>query len=250
MKEAMRTLKSNPLYKLVKESILARIADGEWAPGTFLPCETALAGEYQVSHGTLRRALNELTREHRLTRYQGKGTAVAILDSHQALFKFFQIRSKDGGRSLPTSKNLMIYSGVGDREGATEEESRTFGIEPGAAVIRMRRVRFIDQRPLCNEYISLPGAIFQGIEDVPLETIPNTLYDYFQQRFNVTISSAKEWVSAVRADVDDAKVLEIEAGTPVLRVERICFDIMGKPVERRVSNMHTDGYYYYSELAG
>ena len=158
----MRALKSNPLYKLVKESILTRIADGEWAPGTFLPCETALAEEYQVSHGTLRRALDELTREHRLTRYQGKGTAVALLDSDQALFKFFQIRRKDGSHPLPTSKNIRITSGSGVHGGATDEEAFALKIGPGAEVIRIRRVRITDSRPMFNEYITLPATLFRA----------------------------------------------------------------------------------------
>lgn len=69
-----------PLYEQVKKAILNRIIAGEWGPGSFLPSEIALAKEYGVSQGTLRKALNALTREKRLVRYQGKGTAVAVLD--------------------------------------------------------------------------------------------------------------------------------------------------------------------------
>ncbi|MFW5489677.1 MAG: GntR family transcriptional regulator [Desulfovibrio sp.] len=246
----MRALKSTPLYQQVKESILSRIADGEWAPGTFLPCETDLAKEYQVSHGTLRRALDELTREHRLTRYQGKGTAVSILDSDQALFKFFQIRREDGASTLPTSKNIRICSGSGVHKGATHEEADALNIEPGAAVVRLRRVRLVDHRPLFNEYITVPQQLFQGLENVPLESIPNTLYDFFQQKFNVTISSAHERISAMSASVEDAKRLSIEPHTPILRMDRTCFDIKGTPVEHRVTHMLTDGYHYYIELHG
>ena len=69
-----------PLYEQVKKAILNRIIAGEWGPGSFLPSEIALAKEYGVSQGTLRKALNALTREKRLVRYQGKGTAVAVLE--------------------------------------------------------------------------------------------------------------------------------------------------------------------------
>ena len=75
-----------PLYEQVKKAILDRIIAGEWGPGSFLPSEIALAKEYGVSQGTLRKALNALTREKRLVRYQGKGTAVAVLDEDSALF--------------------------------------------------------------------------------------------------------------------------------------------------------------------
>ena len=69
-----------PLYLQVKEDILDRILKGEWSPGSFLPNEFVLAEQYDVSQGTLRKALNELTAEKHLVRYQGKGTAVAIVD--------------------------------------------------------------------------------------------------------------------------------------------------------------------------
>ena len=80
-----------PLYEQVKKAILNRIIAGEWGPGSFLPSEIALAKEYGVSQGTLRKALNALTREKRLVRYQGKGTAVAVLDEDSSLFPFFHI---------------------------------------------------------------------------------------------------------------------------------------------------------------
>ncbi len=246
----MKPLKATPLYQLVKESILTRIAEGEWAPGTFLPPENVLAREYAVSHGTLRRALDELTRELRLTRYQGKGTAVAILDSDQALFKFFQIRREDGGRSLPTSKNIDLTSGEGKEDGATAKEANALGIEEKAPVIRIRRIRIIDRLPLFNEYITLPQSIFPSMTEESVDSIPNTLYDYYQQRYNVTILRAKEWVSAVAATPDDAKRMAVDVGTPVLRLERICYDIKGKPVEYRITHMLTQGYRYYSQLAG
>lgn len=246
----MRALKAIPLYQLVKESILTRIAEEEWPPGTFLPPENDLAKEYKVSHGTLRRALDELTRELRLTRYQGKGTAVSILDSDQALFKFFKIRREDGGRPLPTSKNISLTSGEGKQEGATAKEAKALGIEEEAPVSRIHRIRIIDSLPLFNEYITLPLSLFPGINKESVDSIPNTLYDYYQQKYKVTISSAKEWLSAVTATPDDVKRIVVEANSPVLRMERICYDIKGNPVEYRITHMVTEGYYYHSQLAG
>ena len=90
-----------PLYAQIKDSILSRIVAGEWSPGSFLPSEMALAEEYGVSQGTLRKALNELTLEKRLVRYQGKGTAVAVLDADSSLFPFFMLYDAAGRRVYP-----------------------------------------------------------------------------------------------------------------------------------------------------
>ena len=98
-----------PLYEQVKKAILNRIIAGEWGPGSFLPSEIALAKEYGVSQGTLRKALNALTREKRLVRYQGKGTAVAVLDEDSSLFPFFLLSFLPGFPSL-TSSSYPIFS--------------------------------------------------------------------------------------------------------------------------------------------
>ena len=109
-----------PLYEQVKKAILNRIIAGEWGPGSFLPSEIALAKEYGVSQGTLRKALNALTREKRLVRYQGKGTAVAVLDEDSSLFPFFLQRQERKTR-LPAFTNLRRAArhAVGRRTGGS-----------------------------------------------------------------------------------------------------------------------------------
>jgi GntR family transcriptional regulator len=63
-------------YMTVADHLAARIASGELAPGARLPRETDLAEEYQVSYGTVRRAMKEL-RERRLVLTQwGEGNIV------------------------------------------------------------------------------------------------------------------------------------------------------------------------------
>lgn len=99
-----------PLYEQVKKAILNRIIAGEWGPGSFLPSEIALAKEYGVSQGTLRKALNALTREKRLVRYQGKGTAVAVLDEDSSLFPFFLLSDRNGNASTRFHKSTAYGS--------------------------------------------------------------------------------------------------------------------------------------------
>ena len=108
-----------PLYEQVKKAILNRIIAGEWGPGSFLPSEIALAKEYGVSQGTLRKALNALTREKRLVRYQGKGTAVAVLDEDSSLFPFFLLSDRNGKRVYPLSQIYGVRLAVGRRTGGS-----------------------------------------------------------------------------------------------------------------------------------
>ena len=113
-----------PLYAQIKDSILSRIVAGEWSPGSFLPSEMALAEEYGVSQGTLRKALNELTLEKRLVRYQGKGTAVAVLDADSSLFPFFMLYDAAGRRVYPLSRTGDIRSGTAEDDEAAAARRR------------------------------------------------------------------------------------------------------------------------------
>lgn len=242
----MKTVNYNPLYKLVKKSILSRIADQEWVPGAFLPSEPELAKEYEVSHGTLRRALDELTRERRLTRHQGKGTAVSLLDSELALFQFFKIYDKNGERVFPTADNIKIAVGMGKREGAVKEEAVKLNIAAGERVVRIQRVRRIKGLPVFNELITVPEKRFPNLQAMPIETLPNTLYDFYQKEYAVTITTAEERLSAIFADKTDAQLLDIPEGTPLLSIVRVCYDIKNEPVEYRRTHMLTQSYSYYA----
>jgi DNA-binding LacI/PurR family transcriptional regulator len=64
------------LYYQVYASLLERIQQGEFPPGSFLPAERQLTEDYGVSRITIIKALNELSREHHIKRQQGRGTVV------------------------------------------------------------------------------------------------------------------------------------------------------------------------------
>ncbi|MDR3043858.1 MAG: GntR family transcriptional regulator [Desulfovibrio sp.] len=234
----------NPLYQQVKESLLRRIATGEWAPGSFLPSEPVLAEEYGVSHGTLRKALNELTAERRVVRYQGKGTAVATFDADEALFRFFRIVSCEDRRTLPISEVLGASPGK-----AAAEEAAALDIALGAPVLRIERVRSLDGVPLLNEHITLSCARMPGIEAIPVGALPNTLYDFFQKRFNVTIAKADESITAVAADKTDAERLGVPVGHPLLAIRRVAMDIEDNPVELRHTRCVTVNFHYRTKLS-
>lgn len=61
----------------VRQSLLSRIAQGEWADGQRLPAERHLAAEYGVARNTLRRALDGITLDGTLVRNVGQGTFMA-----------------------------------------------------------------------------------------------------------------------------------------------------------------------------
>jgi GntR family histidine utilization transcriptional repressor len=70
---------SKPRYQQLKESIIARISNGELQPSDRVPSENELVGATGVSRMTANRALRELNHEGYVERIAGVGTFVADL---------------------------------------------------------------------------------------------------------------------------------------------------------------------------
>jgi len=73
---ARRSAVFAPLYRQIKDLLVESLRRGEWMPGAAIPSETELANRFQVSQGTVRKAIDELASENLLVRRQGKGTFV------------------------------------------------------------------------------------------------------------------------------------------------------------------------------
>jgi len=232
-----------PLYQQIQGLILKRLAKGTWRPGEMLPSETKLASLFGVSQGTVRTALNELAAQNLVVRQQGKGTFVAQHTPQRALFHFFHLVGDDGSRKLPQSRLLGCESGD-----ASQLERERLALPPGARVVRIRRVRTLDTTPVIVESICVPAILFPGLEDTSHAELPNTLYAAYEQRFQVVIAHAVERLKAVAATSEEARMLNLATGSPLLEIERIALGHEHNPIEWRRSRCHTSHYHYLNRL--
>lgn len=231
-----------PLYQQIKEALLTRIVSGEWPPGTFIPSESSLATHYGVSVGTLRKALDALAIEHVVIRHQGKGTVVATHDSDRSLFQFFHLVRLDGTRSLPISRVLIRA-----RRPATQKEAEVLGLEENEDVVHIRRVRDLDEAPALLEDLAVAATHFPALEHEP-PTLPNTLYQLYQQRFSQSVAKAEERLFAVTAGPLEEQELKVAPGSPLLEIHRIARNLQGEALEYRISRCETQRHCYLNEL--
>jgi GntR family transcriptional regulator len=229
-----------PLYRQVKDVLVKRIAEGAWAEGGALPSEPDLAADLGVSHGTVRKALDELAAENLVVRRQGKGTYVARHDEERILFQFFKLIPDTGERRFPDSRILSV-----DVRDADIDASRILNLRKGARVVVIERVRMLANKICISERIVLPKALFPAIEK---RELPNNLYELYRAEFGVTIARATERLKAVAATRREARHLDVAVGTPLLAVDRTALGIDGTPVEWRVSLCRSDTVHYLSDL--
>lgn len=229
-----------PLYQSVIDTVIARIAAGELLPGGMLPSETQLATETGVSQGTARKALMMLEQHGIVRREQGRGTFVTARTPDSSLFNFFRLRAKDGQIIRPELIDERIH-----QRPASQDEQATLQGAP-TEVIEINRVRSLCGIPSVIETIVVPAELFAGIERrAPL---PSAVYVLYQQAYGCIVLRADETITAMAAGPDEARVLSVTEGTPLLRVQRLAHDILGRTIERRHSVYRTDALGYMVTL--
>jgi len=234
---------AKPLYLRMKEDLLRRVQSGEWRPGELVPSENALAAEYSVSVGTARKAIEELADEHLLVRQRGRGTTVAMHSHRQEVMRHYRLMTKEGRRVNEETKYLEVASAR-----ASSTEARALGINRGGAVTRVRRLRLCQSEPYVLEMLSLREDVLPGIASLINATRPEVLYSLLEREFHIIIAKVVEKVSAVQADAKDTEILGVRTGEAMLQIERIAYDLNGRPVELRIMWARNDAY-YLSEFA-
>ena len=228
-----------PLYRVAKRALLQAIEAGHCPPGTALPSETLLAAAFGISVGTLRHAVDELVAEHILARRQGRGTFVATHSADRFLFQFFHVERNDGRRDVPLVHMLSF-----ERTRLDDEAAAALAVRAGEAAIQVENRLTLQGRPVVHDHLTLPAALFKGLTEKRLRERPSTIYQLYQMEFGITVVRAQERIRAVAADRSAARVLGIAPGTPVLQVRRTALTFNDKPVEYRVSILHTAQHEY------
>ena len=190
-----------PLYQQVMDHIRDDIHQGTYAEGDRIPSEAELSEIYGVSRITVRRAVKELSDDGYLTKRQGKGTFVSrpklMRKLHQdSSTQSFTDTCRESGRE-PGARLLGR-----ELTEAWTEEREFLGLEEGARLIHVRRLRTVDGIPIMLENNFFPAEGFGFLLDEDLEDV--SIFDVVEQR------------TGRRPNGDDACTLEIVRATSEL----------------------------------
>ena len=237
----------SPLYQQIKDLILQSLQQGEWKPGEAIPSEIELAARYRVSQGTVRKAIDELAAEHLLVRRQGKGTFVATHAEQHVQYRFLRLVPDSGDRDEggPAQRTILECR----RTRATGDIARALALRSGEPVVQVRRVLSFSGVPTILEDLWLPGGPFKGLTAEQMADYPGPTYAMFELEFGVRMVRAEEKIRAVAADGQQAALLAVAPGTPLLSVERIASTYNGLPMELRRGLYRTDDRHYRNVLA-
>ncbi|QHJ00671.1 UTRA domain-containing protein [Xylophilus rhododendri] len=233
----------SPLYQQIKTRILQRLEAGDWKPGEAIPSENDLAARFRVSQGTVRKAIDELAGDNLLIRRQGKGTFVATHSERQVQYRFLKLRN-DTGEYEPSERRVLECK----RVRASAEVARALQLRSGEAVMQARRVLMFAGVPRVLEDIWLPGQAFKGLTAQQMLAYQGPTYAMFEIDFGVRMVRADEKLRAVAAAADQAQLLDVKEGSPLLSVERLSFTYNDAPMELRRGFYRTDSHHYHNQL--
>lgn len=217
---------SASLYRQLADTLRSRIASGALAENEPVPPERDLAVHYDMSRDTVRKALRLLEAQGVLYSDHGRGTFVAPL-SMRHMSRFLDSFSADTTRrgGVPGQKILSI-----EHSAASMAIASILRMDPHSPVLRIRRVRSVNEQAvgLQDSYLRLPlGAVLEHKE---LER-SGSLYRLLIERFATVPTEALESVSAVAATADDAALLHVATGSPLLFCERVTLSERREPFE-------------------
>ena len=188
--------------------------------GTRLPSETDLAKSLGVSRPTLREATRILAQEGLLDIRHGVGTFVAAgprhvtnpIDSMRSLTA--SIRAAGGE---PSARNLAI-----EEIAAPAEVARAMAVPPQSKIVRITRIRLIDDRPLAlsHEHIPLGPSVDLAAFDA---FGGGSLYGFLAQTLRIALHRSEVALTAVSATAAQGRLLAIKPGAPLLLMREIHF---------------------------
>lgn len=233
----------SPLYQQIKEHMIRSLEAGEWRAGEMIPSEAELAVRFEVSQGTVRKAIDEMAAENFLVRRQGKGTYVATHDDPLNFYRFLRLMPDSG--EPKQSKSIPVSS---CNESANSDVAAALNVHLGAPVIHITRLLCFESERAVFDDIYLDGELFPGLTLEMLKSSSSSLYSFFEARFGVRMIRAEERLRAVSAEGAAANALNVPVDSPLLLVERVAFTYGDRPVEWRRGFYLTVNHHYLNVL--
>jgi GntR family transcriptional regulator len=240
----METVASGPLprYYQLKEIIRERIRSGEWTPGSLIPSERELCERYGISRMTARQSIIELVNEGLLYREQGKGTYVGQPKIPQQLLRLTGCTEDMRARQQSPGAKVL----TAEMWPADEAAAERLRIRVGQPVYRLRRLRLADSEPLALETSCIS---FMGCERLLDNDFGrDSLYQLLEETYDVPPLEAEQELEADVAGEEEARLLEVAIGSPVLRTVRVTTTRRSQPVEYATSVYRGDKYRFYTRM--
>jgi GntR family transcriptional regulator len=195
------------------------VTSGQIAPGQLLPSESELADEHRVSRVTIRKALAQLKRDGIVDSRQGFGWYVIGHPLRQSLRDLTTIERQIRAAGREPSRELLRFALRPTPPSLTE-------VLATESVLEVARIDRIDGQPFATATVWVRADLAAGLSPRALERGP------LSDQLGVKLGGATQTITAIGATKEDAGLLGVPNGAPLLRVERTTWDVDGRAILR------------------
>ena len=236
---------AQPRYRQLAASLRAAIADGTYGPGAQLPTEGELARRFDVSRGTVIKAITELVGEGVVTKRQGSGSYVSLPSLHRRWARLVSFSETVTEQGRKAGQRVLSYGP------ADEATARAFGsVAPSVQLVRLR---YVDGVAYSVHRSIVPQRV---IDRLPAESLGQlikggesrfSLYAAFEAA-GLIIERGTEHISARIASKDEARMLNLKHPAALMVVIRQSYDRDGQLIEAVEAVYDAASYSYDLDL--
>lgn len=212
-------------YLEIAAGLRQSILGGEYPVGAQLPSESDLAARWSASRGTVRQAVTLLASEGLIGSRQGARRIVlrqARPHSFADLHSFAQWARTMGYRV--TSRFLHRV-----RRPATVEEAGRLTLPPGAEILDVLRLRLLDDEPVMVERTAYADWVAAAVEALPDDCV--SIMNAMARDADIVAHYGEHLIDALPAGTEDARLLGVRRGSPLLRQRHLTSNSSGRPIE-------------------
>jgi GntR family transcriptional regulator len=202
-------------YQQIAQTLRERIA--AVGRGHVLPSESELSAEFGVSRVTIRRALETLRDERLIESRQGFGWFSRGTPLQQRLTQLETIEQQLEERGIRPRRQIVEFAFVAAPTHVAERLETS-------QVLRVKRINLADDEPFAVVTVWCPAELGQNLSRRDVERSP------FYELLGIALRGATQTIGASSASAEDAALLEVPVGSPVLRCERLTTSTAGEPI--------------------
>lgn len=223
------TPKYHRLKGILREKIAGLQAD------EMLPSEAELCHVHNVSRTTVRKALSELIQERLVYTVQGKGTFVA-----PKKLRSTWVQETGGLYADMTERGFKVQMRVLEVSVMTVEERirEELLLGEGEKVVRLVRLRFINEKPFDIVTNYMPARLFPDLEKEDFSS--TSLYTILRNKYDVHFDRGVRMVEAGACTAEEARLLQIKPNSPLLIMYSTMYNDKGEAFEHGIVHQRSD----------
>jgi len=227
-----------PLYSQLKNLIIKKIEDGEYAEDGKIPSEQALCEAYSISRPTVRQAISELTNSGYIYKEKGKGTFVSKKKTSVDIKEYSGFTDSILDSQTPGDKDIISINKVKGNNNSDLMESFDAEYIQNAEFAEVKYLTKVDGEVYSLNSSYLPLILFpEIIDDIKAK---KQSYDILRGKYPLLPTRSKSTLEIAYTEQEDAENLQYLQGQPLIKIQNVLYSKNGQAVELIISKYRAD----------